>query len=81
MIKLMKPIQTIPTIAKLPLKSNNIFMDFQNQNGARGSGGGNKNKTINGRKNKNKSMHRKKNKKINTKKKLYKNKKTNRKRH
>lgn len=26
----MKPMQTIPTIAKLPLKSNNIFVDFPN---------------------------------------------------
>ena len=30
MISEMKPIQTIPTIAKLPLKSDNIFIDFPN---------------------------------------------------
>ena len=29
----MKPIQTIPTIAKLPLKGSEIFIDFPSQSG------------------------------------------------
>jgi hypothetical protein len=65
MMSEMKPIQTIPTIAKLPLKFSNIFIDFPNvqvQSGGK------------------KTIHRRKYKNKKTKRKMFKRRKTNKRR-